>query len=857
MPAPVTSPSSIRTANNAATLKPRSQGQVKKKRIVRRRGRTQGDLGSDDEIEREYGTDSESEDELSSLDSASDSDTEPASEDVIPNGHARSFTPSTSQSPGDRGLREKESVTEHFFTPAGNWSEMVADENAHGPADLPVIEFADFAGQASVPSVPQPRKATKAKKPVKTVRPAAEVTVTLPAPQATEADSTEIRESVQFISTSHHISSSSFERRPTGQTARQAYQQRLESDPSYVPTVGGFWGHDDRLLDKDLRSLSGWWRGRWQGRGRGRGFIRGRGRGGFFRAHSPQPNGDGQFEEAESDNTHDLPPIERAWTHDGFEELRDKEEQRRAAQRASPQAQGSQTVGGFRGGRGGSVIRGGRGGFNRGGFVAPSGRTSRATSGRVWYPMKPELMWTKQHEGFLYFEQEPALKPRYGQGPGIIVKLPGKQSQPKVIRAPPRSYPIIKVPTTKPATASVLGSDLGERTYLVRLPKRSGKEKAAEPAGGQGETPIDEVFKVRPSLVQRKPLPPPKRAATLNGISMSPPPPSSHVHLDISVATSSQSRHESSIRSQLEYLSLEQERPDPARLAKTEEAVLKRPSPEVQADELTAVTSPPEAVQPPPLSTLQTVFTPPLSQPSPVYGSPYGYAPTLPPGIAMNQHGMPYELATGRPVYLQAPPPPMYNPRPIMHSHLQPSSVPFVPGHMHHHSAISPDFLAPSASNTPPMNGFIDPTTGTPIFSFPRQTSRIEIRAPSENGSEVKSPGGRKSSSSSHRPSGLRTTAMAFEPSRSISDDSSVGGYFPTLAAPADMGSLPSYASVDGIDGGMANGEQAMLAYPQYPQYYYPDAYGGYAPYMDMSQMGQYEMYPQDGVGPPQGAVYY
>jgi hypothetical protein len=26
--------------------------------------------------------------------------------------------------------------------------------------------------------------------------------------------------------------------------------------------VGEFWGHDDRLLDKDLRSLSGWWRGR-------------------------------------------------------------------------------------------------------------------------------------------------------------------------------------------------------------------------------------------------------------------------------------------------------------------------------------------------------------------------------------------------------------------------------------------------------------------------------------------------------------------------------------------------------------------------------------------------------------------
>jgi hypothetical protein len=47
-----------------------------------------------------------------------------------------------------------------------------------------------------------------------------------------------------------------------GRTARQLYQGQLKNDPSYVPTVGEFWGSDDRLLDKDLRTLSPWWRGR-------------------------------------------------------------------------------------------------------------------------------------------------------------------------------------------------------------------------------------------------------------------------------------------------------------------------------------------------------------------------------------------------------------------------------------------------------------------------------------------------------------------------------------------------------------------------------------------------------------------
>ncbi|PWN50843.1 hypothetical protein IE53DRAFT_76748 [Violaceomyces palustris] len=48
---------------------------------------------------------------------------------------------------------------------------------------------------------------------------------------------------------------------PTARAAI-AYREKLENDPSFTPRVGQFWGHDERLVDRDLRSLSGWWRGR-------------------------------------------------------------------------------------------------------------------------------------------------------------------------------------------------------------------------------------------------------------------------------------------------------------------------------------------------------------------------------------------------------------------------------------------------------------------------------------------------------------------------------------------------------------------------------------------------------------------
>jgi hypothetical protein len=111
--------------------------------------------------------------------------------------------------------------------------------------------------------------------------------------------------------------------------------------------------------------------------------------------------------------------------------MKKKDEQRRAEQAAVRQAQSSPKRGGFAGrGRGNFVQGRGRGGYARGGFSSParSRNDSPFTSGiRFRFAMKPELMWTKQHEAFLYFDS--SLKPRPGQAPGFRVRLPGQQLQ--------------------------------------------------------------------------------------------------------------------------------------------------------------------------------------------------------------------------------------------------------------------------------------------------------------------------------------------------------------------------------------------------------------------------------------------
>ncbi|KAJ3572275.1 hypothetical protein NP233_g3199 [Leucocoprinus birnbaumii] len=815
MPAPVSSSSPPRGASPTKPQKARTI-RPKKSRAVRRRGRARAGIESDDEIERAPSSDSETDsDESLSPDSASDSEQDSASEDDLPDRQVDAHTPNTSHSSG--ALEKEGAVNDDssgaFFATSGNWSEMVAEENANGAADLPVIEFSDF--KADVPPTSQgSRKKVKraGKKKVAvtdTSLPPQVLPTSPPDPESVNGD--DIEEAAPEAAPNNEFPRRpvSHPKRPVGQSARQAYQQRLESDPSFVPKVGGFWGHDDRLMDKDLRSLSGWWRGRWQGRGRGRGgFAPGIGRRGSHVDEEKNEEGSG------------LPPIERPWTHDGFEELKRKEEQRLENQ---VQRQANSSLRGVARGRGGTpATRGGRGGPPRGGFVNLGTRPSAAAkTGRVWYAMKPEHMWTKQSENFLFFEPK-----HRGLGSAYRVQLPGSQTQ--VIRPPPSRHSPGTANHVAAATASVVGSEVGDRGVVVKLPKREEEELPTT----VDETPLDDVFKVRPRIVNPEPIPLPAPSNTKS----SPPAdrPNHQPQSSVSAAVPNPT-----VKSQLEQLTQDVPSVDPSRLAQTEKAVLRNPAPEAPIDEV-----------------IKRFPSPPPAQPSPAYPSSYAY-PTLPPGVALNQHGVPYEMATGRPVYIPTTAPPsIYNPRP---THLPQHSLSYMSPHIHPSSAISQDFSAQQHphSHTPSIGGFIDPATGIPMFSLPR-SSRVEIRAPDGTAAKGGLNGSAKplsvNSPNGHGSSHLRVLSSAY--SHSPSHPSNEYGYN-SYSSSSDVSTLPSYPSLP--DGGApleasASSNQPMVHYPAYQQYYYPDPTYGYPQYVDVSQTGQYEMYPPMDAN---GTTYY
>jgi len=493
---------------------------------------------------------------------------------------------------------------------------------------------------------------------------------------------------------------------------------------------------------------------------------------------------------------------------------------------------------------------------------SPSGPRARLPfthpADRPWFAMKPERMWTKQHDAFLHFD--PVLKPRHGQVPAFRVKLPGQQMQ--VVRAPLRTVQSNQQTLAMPPTTSIFGSEDGEKVVVVvRIPQQTSKRTAPEaisveePIRTVVELPMDDVFTVRPERVTA---------------------PAAHSSLDVTEPSPSvllmQTTHTAhpvppaipneGIQRQLEPLPMESSKSEPVKpsqWSQTEIAVLRHlpTEPENDAQESpTAQPRPSHTVLPP----LQTAFTP-IPRSSPSFGSPFAYGPALPPGIAMNQHGVPYELATGRAVYLQ-PPPTMYNPQPVMHSHVVPP--PFVAGHMHHHHPHhhSPDFLAPVPvpAHTSPVNGFVDPASGTPMFALPR-SSRVEIRAPGDQ------PDGKAANKQFvRRPSGLRTTAAVFEPTVSIDGggDGRIGYFSDEMRYPVGDVAGRHCEVVQGAAGQSQHGiDPGVIGYAFYPQhqeqqqqpYYYPEAYG-YPAYMDVSQVASYEMYsPDPRAG--QSTVYY
>jgi hypothetical protein len=954
---------------------------ARKSRALRRRGRApHHGLDSDEEIEREAVSDDESSHtDSSSLDSETDSDTEPVSEDAAAT-QSRVLSRSATQTPVEdhpSAQPTKEDAVGNgvsFFAAKDDWSEMVtaAENNAGSTADdLPVIDFHDL--EAHVPKLKptksaKNRTAKKAKQPLAPPTPAAappqpnstlslstydhhrrnakgEYDFSMPVPgsvyddpkwlegldpdkyaTAPQEPSDEQGDNSASASTSKPLetnnSPSTLARhghsRPQGQTARQAYQRRLESDPSYVPTVGEFWGHDDRLLDKDLRSLSGWWRGRWMGRGgRGRGtfdrgFMRGRGRGGANVGHhnpgaAPSDEQEDVDAAAAAENNEgtaaeaDLPPVEKQWTHDGFEELKKKDEIRRMIQQRQQESLAARGGTNFRGSRGGFTARGGRGGsaLSRGGAHAPSSQTHAGSTQqssqpqKVWYAQRPDYMWTKQQEAFLFFE--PSLKPKHGQGPGYRVKLPGQTS--KVVRGS-----IVERQDPAPATsksedtAGAPAPDDGERLYVVRLPgdKKNTSEKPPPQVSPIPE--VEEVLEVDPFVVR------PELQDRSIKVEIVPPAPA--VAPEAAEAAPSSMIASTILRepeprpaligpqatSPLGHL---QGLPEHAPPQPSPEHVMTMPPP-LGAPEPSSFGvdpyPPAGALEPPALPPIQTSFTPIPHHPGSPFGSgsPYGYAapPTsLPPGIALDQHGMPYELATGRHVYLPAPPPPppsaMYHPQPVMPAHM-PHGARFMPagghGHVRHPSALSVEYIpspAPMVPQGPPPQQqqqpqtptLIDPSTGAPIFAYPKKSSRIEIKRPDGSRASVGpsvSPvtvNGRGGIDGKHErrisSSGLRMSANAFTPAWSGEGEEQgiINGGDDRSQEQGVNGVPPEQQQM------MYDPTAAGMVYSPYhtQSYYYPTEPYSYPAYPDMSmQQGYPPVYgPDYHQGAAGGPVYY
>ncbi|CCM00179.1 uncharacterized protein FIBRA_02207 [Fibroporia radiculosa] len=878
--------SSIVSKSTNTVGKSLSNSHARKTRPARRRGRAALGVESDEEIEREVTSDDNSDDDRSSVESESESESESFSDDARVNGRSEVVTPSTTQSPPPQinghvplknGMQSKP-INSGPFAAATDWADMVTAEHANGAEELPVIDFADLDQHGidqPIIAGPHLRKTHRQGKRSLANRSSSAPPTSPPQRDDGLVDAHEDGEPEPVASTSDHLGGVHLSSRVRSQSARQAYQQRLETDPSFVPKVGEFWGHDDRLLDKDLRSLSGWWRGRWQTRGRGRGafVMRGRASRGFYggRAgpYGPIKSGDDEVDLSIPDA--EIPPVEKTWTHDGFEEMKRRDEKRREVlqQRAQEQDGSQQHVrfGPQRGfaprGRGGFFVPRGRGGFVRGGspIGARASPIAHAAAGRPWFAMKPERMWTKQHEGFLYFD--PALKPRPGQGPGFRVKLPGSGDH--IIRGPPRSYPPSKVAFPVAGGGSQDGSG---GHFVVRIP-RPGKEKVsedsneiypqnsleAEPATTMAELSIEEVFTVRPNLVPNRRvdipmlMPPPivnvVSHAESSGVPSSP---ASIPMSQASTPTSSLRKAESNSRQhQRDQMELESPLVQPTSSSPSallKETVLRRPSLSAEVPTSPVVPTEESSRPPPPtLPPLQTSFSP-VPQTSPPYGSPYAFGPPVPPNMGMHQHGMSYELAAGRPYYFhQQTPPPMFTPRPMMHPHVHHHTVnaPYIPPHMFPHSTASQDFLP--HSHTPPLGSFYDPTTGAPIFAPARQSSRIEIRAPTEVGESKKS---------TSRPSGLRVSMSSTEsypapedqqPSLEVSQDSEEA----TATSEAPLSEQPQTQVLE-----------APMPYPPYQQqYFYPETYA-YQPYMDMSpQVMHYEMYSADHRPAPPPMIFY
>ena len=814
MPSPTTLKSTKPMLSSTHRSSPR------KARIARGRRRANG-FHSDDEIEREARSDSDSdEDDQTSVDSDTDSETGPPSEDTPHDGHPTLLSPSTTP-PAIDGSKDGDDHAP-LLAAAVTWSDVVADEMANGTSELPVIDFADLDANvinATTPPAPVHRRAPKSKRPAPhrhSSEPAVAIASSGPSPEPPIAPASPKEP------TSHPEPKPATPPAPhrRGRAARQAYQDRLENDPSYVPTLGEFWGHDDRLLDKDLRGFSPWWRKRWQGGPRGRGFgFRGRGQG-RDRGDTNAGNDGHSNGEVPPSPLADVPPVDRQWKHDGFEELKRRDEQRLQRQ---DQSQGSS--GNNRGPRGGFSSRGR--GFGRGRFSPCPGTTRSSDSPdsmthRPWFVIRPERPWTKHHEVFLYLD--PSARPRPGQGPAYRVKLSG--TRPEVIvqtsaqPSPPRA----------PTPPRDVGNEDGEHlVFTVSLPRGDRRPEVTEsaPTPTAVIAPLSPIPTSSPEQVsdEASVSVPPPRSPTIAASTTRPasPPVLRIVTEEQAEATCEPVDDPFKLRNPPPPTVIPLATPTPAPINSTT-STSSAVSPSVPAP-ISQSTSVPEGGllwrSPPPH--LQSTLMQPVPVSAPSYTSTYSYAPVsapaLPPGVALDAHGMPYELSTGRPLYLAAPPPQVHTPVYMMpYTHMQ--------SHVQHRPHASPD---PS------------------LFAPARQGSRIEIRRPDvPSAPEDSRLASTQTQTHTSRPSALRASASApaFIPSHAAA--LAPHEFYPS--PPPEVASAPGQAAVMGY-----------AAYPQPPYYAYggPEGYAYPPPPPQFVEYDAYNADPRVGGSAATQAAYY
>jgi hypothetical protein len=510
-----------------------------------------------------------------------------------------------------------------------------------------------------------------------------------------------------------------------------------------------------------------------------------------------------------------VPPVDLPWKHDGFEELT-----RRDEQRSQRQGQSHGSNGHSRGSRAGFPARGrgsGRGRFSPRPGTASSMDSPTSTTPRTWYLVKPERPWTKHHELFLH--SDPSMRPRPGQGPTYRVKLSGTEIivQASAQPSPPRA----------PTPPRDVGNEDGEVVFTVSLPRGERKPEATEttptptavaaPPSPEPRSPPEQAID-EPSVV---PVPPPiSHAIPASTAGPASPPVLRVVTEEQAEPTSEPADDPFKLRNPPPPTVIPLATSTPTQInstAGTSSAVV---SPSVPVP-ISQSTSAPEGGllwrSPPPH--LQSTGMQPVPVSAPSYTSAYSYAPvsapTLPPGVALDAHGMPYELSTGRPLYLAAPQvhTPVYMmPYPHMHSHVQPRPL------------ASPD---PS------------------LFAPPRQGSRIEIRRPDvPSVPEDSRLASTQTQTHISRSSALRASASApaFIPSHAAPHE-----FYPS--PPPEVAPSSASAAVMGY-----------APYPPQPPYF---AYGGpegYAYPPPPPQFVEYDAYSADphvGGSAPAQAAYY